>query len=616
MRGGRVHLRLLRGRARRTTPLAALLPILPPGTAVTQTARGYHIEFFTGTEVPVGVLPAYGAEVYGDGQAIHIPPSVHPSGWRYRYVQEPRRDLPTVDLVALGLTPEPKAPRRSSGRHPRRNGSQPAADLGTQARFRDLMARAGITPDRGGDEHLLCPWHADAATRSLHVNWAAVVFFCFGCQTGGGLRDLREHVSPPVCSHGNREPSSHANKRGGGPRSSEVRFPVHPDLAAERDRVVRSGRGVGAGGSDGPARAGGARRSSGGVARGRADVPRGGGVPGVPCGGRVPPGAAVGMPPGGLSGSAPRARSGAMSSRLMRACRPPSRWSGSWRAQLGGGCRISPLHRRLTQRLRAYRERHGLTAGSALRTLHYEDSAGGRFRPIVILAVPPEALGKITSDGAFDVEVLEPACTLARWHALQVAAWRASVVTVTTPEALAGWLRTWRNAQRFRHFGAWYAQPKGTAQEDAPATGEAAQNAPRKRSGAAPAAASRGAARGRCGVPCTMPSCCPRSCSHSKRWTRNRTGRIGAGRPAAGAAEGRQRDGGLAVPAVPEVPRGLSCGGPAAGAAGVALAASRLGLAMWEADPGMFLAAFPAARDLVAGRAGSTSTTDSAPHAE
>ena len=402
---------------------------------------------------------------------------------------------------------------------------------------------------------------------------------------------------------------------GGGPRSSEVRFPVHPDLAAERDRVVALVEAlVREDPTAPPARAGRGDRAVGWPEAVRT-CREAGEFRECPAGGEFH-----------------LARRWECHLGVCPECAPREIWRDVLTADAGlpptvavvrlvartagRGVQDFSLHRRLTQRLRAYRERHGLTAGSALRTLHYEDSAGGRFRPIVILAVPPEALGKITSDGAFDVEVLEPACTLARWHALQVAAWRASVVTVTTPEALAGWLRTWRNAQRFRHFGGWYAQPKGTAQEDAPATGEAAQNAPRKRSGAAPAAASRGAARGRCGVPCTMPSCCPRSCSHSKRWTRNRTGRIGAGRPAAGAAEGRQRDGGLAVPAVPEVPRGLSCGGPAAGAAGVALAASRLGLAMWEADPGMFLAAFPAARDLVAGRAGSTSTTDSAPHAE
>ena len=180
--------------------LRGLLDLLPRGAAVVRTARGFHIHFWTATETPTGVVAAYGAEIYGDGQAIHIPPSRHPSGATYAYIHAPGRDLPQVDLAALGLMPSPERPPPLGPTRRPRTESRSPADPGVQAEFRALMGQVNIRPNRGGNELVLCPFHPDAATRSLHVDWGAAIFHCFatGCAAGGGLRDLRQLAAGPM----------------------------------------------------------------------------------------------------------------------------------------------------------------------------------------------------------------------------------------------------------------------------------------------------------------------------------------------------------------------------------------------------------------------------------
>src|SRR5204862_3524207 len=39
-------------------------------------------------------------------------------------------------------------------------------------------------------EFFICPWHPDLEA-SLHVQWELAIFHCFGCERGGGVRELR-----------------------------------------------------------------------------------------------------------------------------------------------------------------------------------------------------------------------------------------------------------------------------------------------------------------------------------------------------------------------------------------------------------------------------------------
>ena len=212
--------------------LERLLAILPYDVAVVRTARGYHITFFTALSVPPGKLPEYGAEIYGNGQALHIPPSVHPTGWRYAWVREPGDALPVVDLAALGLEPLPKGSSRPPKDRRGRVASRAPASPACQRAFARLMAQDGVVRGTGGDEHHLCPWHPDDRTRSLHVDWERARFHCFGCGEGGGLRRLRELVNGSTDA-----PAPTCNPRGEG----EIRkgLQVGGDLPARREAALR-----------------------------------------------------------------------------------------------------------------------------------------------------------------------------------------------------------------------------------------------------------------------------------------------------------------------------------------------------------------------------------------
>lgn len=76
--------------------LAALLPIA-------QTARGTHVYCSSGLN---RIIACGDGEMRGAGYVL-LPPSLHPSGVYYRWINPPTGDLPIVDdLVAAGLVPE------------------------------------------------------------------------------------------------------------------------------------------------------------------------------------------------------------------------------------------------------------------------------------------------------------------------------------------------------------------------------------------------------------------------------------------------------------------------------------------------------------------------------
>ena len=220
--------------------LQELQEILPTGVAVIQTARGYHIDFFTNAATPAGLLDAYSAEIYGDGQALHVPCSIHPTGWHYRWIVEPDGDLPVVDLAAVGLHPTPKRSGLKAARPPCVRGP---ASRARQQIFADLMAQAGVHAQGRTEEYHLCPWHPDAATDSLHVDWERAIFHCFGCAVGGGLHQLRAQIAtaPPSCDP-ERDEIDPGSQLGGGwaPRRAEAaRFAEALDTLGEGARALK-----------------------------------------------------------------------------------------------------------------------------------------------------------------------------------------------------------------------------------------------------------------------------------------------------------------------------------------------------------------------------------------
>jgi hypothetical protein len=78
----------------------------------------------------------------------------------------------------------------------RRSGPFQPAPADLRVEFRRNMTRAGVAGHDSGQEKLVCPWHADTRA-SLHVDWDAAVFNCFGCDIKGGWKRLRELVGEP-----------------------------------------------------------------------------------------------------------------------------------------------------------------------------------------------------------------------------------------------------------------------------------------------------------------------------------------------------------------------------------------------------------------------------------
>lgn len=180
--------------------LAAARAVLPDDVCVIKTGRGYHMLFFSVRAIADSVLPALGAEVAAcTGRLSIIPPSLHPSGDEYVYLQPPGTTLPVVDLDAIGLAPQPKATRplpRPAAAHaalPRPADAKLVAFFAWLFGGLGLYEGQGVRRDARG-EFFLCPWHRDTEA-SLHVLWTSAVFCCQGCGRSGGARELRALVA-------------------------------------------------------------------------------------------------------------------------------------------------------------------------------------------------------------------------------------------------------------------------------------------------------------------------------------------------------------------------------------------------------------------------------------
>jgi hypothetical protein len=70
------------------------------------------------------------------------------------------------------------------------------ASTDKRAEFRRNMTKASVAGHDSGQEKLVCPWHPDTKA-SLHIDWDAAIFNCFGCDVKGGWKRLRELVGEP-----------------------------------------------------------------------------------------------------------------------------------------------------------------------------------------------------------------------------------------------------------------------------------------------------------------------------------------------------------------------------------------------------------------------------------
>lgn len=229
-----------------TSPDAALeqlLSILPPDVAISKTNRGYHLLFWAQRPLPNGKIAHLSADLFGGATpaALQIPPSIHPSGRTYEWLRQPGRDLPVVDLEALGLVPDEgqsrDRARSASGRTP-----TPAPAL-VQREFAELMATLGVIPGQD-QERARCPWHADDQP-SLSVAWAAALFNCFGCGVQGSIRELRELVgtSAPPSYNPSTDPDGEIQRGlqvgGSGIRDERLRLADAVEHLGDRPRADR-----------------------------------------------------------------------------------------------------------------------------------------------------------------------------------------------------------------------------------------------------------------------------------------------------------------------------------------------------------------------------------------
>jgi len=157
--------------------------VLPMAPEVRTGGGGRHLWFRVDEPVPSTELGP-GLELKADGGIVVAPPSVHASGRKYvwRAGGRPCELAPPLLPWATDL----------EARDDRQKGSvdeQPVRTLGEQADFAEAWGDAGIEL-QPGDRYYLCPFHDDHHP-SLHVDAEGCRWYCFGCETGGGVGRLR-----------------------------------------------------------------------------------------------------------------------------------------------------------------------------------------------------------------------------------------------------------------------------------------------------------------------------------------------------------------------------------------------------------------------------------------
>ena len=141
---------------------------LPP-TPTVRTGKGYHRYFaHPGRPVPNAVRILPGLDVRGDGGYVMAPPSLHPSGRRYEWVDGlspwdvPLAPLPrwVLELLARGAATQPKRVPTGEWTRLLLEGVREGARNTTAARLAGYLLRRGVEAEVAAA--LLLAWNAQA----------------------------------------------------------------------------------------------------------------------------------------------------------------------------------------------------------------------------------------------------------------------------------------------------------------------------------------------------------------------------------------------------------------------------------------------------------------------
>jgi hypothetical protein len=158
--------------------------VLPATRTVQSGGGGRHYWFATEGDEP-SWNPGPGLEVRASGRQTVCPPTIHPNGNAYVWLDR-RADLaPLPQRLSRPAPPAPAMPAR-----PRDGLRDPVREIPPPEYVRVLL---GVTPNRDGK--IACPFHDDTHP-SFHVYASAEQgWFCFQCLQGGTVIDLAARLA-------------------------------------------------------------------------------------------------------------------------------------------------------------------------------------------------------------------------------------------------------------------------------------------------------------------------------------------------------------------------------------------------------------------------------------
>lgn len=87
---------------KRTLP--EIIEVIPADAPIVSTARGYHVWLCSDEQIKTRRLE--GIEIHGEGSYVVVPPSIHPSGYQYKFIR-PLKELPVFDPAIFIPPPSP-----------------------------------------------------------------------------------------------------------------------------------------------------------------------------------------------------------------------------------------------------------------------------------------------------------------------------------------------------------------------------------------------------------------------------------------------------------------------------------------------------------------------------
>ena len=152
---------------------------LPDTRTVRTGSDGRHFWFATDGDV-ASWNPGPGLELRAAGRQCVAPPSIHPNGRRYEWID---RDVPLAPLPAWLVKAKPKPKRDLQTCRP--TMADPVMEI-SPAIY--VPALTGREPNRVG--FIVCPLHNDTDPSLKVYDDAERGWFCFGCERGGTIIDL------------------------------------------------------------------------------------------------------------------------------------------------------------------------------------------------------------------------------------------------------------------------------------------------------------------------------------------------------------------------------------------------------------------------------------------